>query len=157
MKSLGFANHDHVACIETGVAAAAAHCAERGLQLTPVRKRVLEILLKEHRAMGAYDILDVLRGEGFNSQPPVAYRALDFLVGQGFVHRVEGLNAFVACSHPGVQHDAAFLICRGCRTVAETEIPVSALNAASKQAGFNMEGATVEVQGRCSDCTEDGI
>ena len=75
---------------------------------TPVRRRALEILLKEHRALGAYEVLDGLREPGFGSQPPVAYRALEFLVTHGFAHRVERLNAFIACAHPGKAHAPAF-------------------------------------------------
>jgi hypothetical protein len=60
----------------------------RGVRLTPVRRRVLEILLEEHKAMGAYDVLTRLAAEGFGNQPPVAYRALEFLEDQGFAHRI---------------------------------------------------------------------
>ena len=92
-EPIGFARHDHSACIADTVAAVAARCAADGLQLTPVRRRVLEILLERHRALGAYEILDVLRDEGLGSQPPVAYRALEFLTKHGFAHRIERLNA----------------------------------------------------------------
>ena len=93
--------HDHAGCIARAMAHVDAHCAADGLQLTPVRRRVLEILLEQHRALGAYEILDRLRAEGLGSQPPVAYRALDFLMKAGFVHRIETLNAFVACTGRG--------------------------------------------------------
>jgi Fur family zinc uptake transcriptional regulator len=79
-------------------------CAAEGLRLTPVRRKALELLLKEHRALGAYAILDRLRAAGFGSQPPVAYRALDFLTQHGFAHKIERLNAFIACAHPGESH-----------------------------------------------------
>jgi Fur family zinc uptake transcriptional regulator len=82
--------------------------------LTPVRRRVLEILLAQHRALGAYDILDTLREEGLGSQPPVADRALDFLIKNGFAHKIERLNAFIACTHLGQSHTPAFLICWNC-------------------------------------------
>ena len=91
----------------------------KGVRLTPVRRRVLEILLEEHRALGAYDVLQRLAAEGFGNQPPVAYRALDFLVEQGLAHRIRRLNAFTACMHPGEAHAPAFLICRACDAVAE--------------------------------------
>ncbi len=152
MEPLGFHRHDHAHCIRSAVDAADAHCHQKGLQLTPVRKRVLEMLLAEHRAMGAYDILDLLRKEGFSAQPPVAYRALDFLVSQGFAHRVERLNAFVACAHPGENHAAAFLICRVCKAVAEADLPQEALSHAAEAAGFDMEGAVVEAEGLCPAC-----
>ena len=121
MDSIGFEPHDHSHCIQDGIAAVDAHCRAKGLQFTPVRRRVLEILLQEHRALGAYEILDRLRTEGLGSQPPVAYRALDFLVKNGFAHKIERLNAFIACTHPGEHHAPFFLICRSCDAVAEAQ------------------------------------
>ena len=90
------------------------YCIERGLQLTPVRKKVFEFLLDEPRGLGAYKILDLLRLSGFNSQPPAAYRALDFLVENGFAHKVESQNLFVACTKPGSHHSPVFMICKKC-------------------------------------------
>ena len=156
MDTIGFDKHDHLNCIHSGVEAADAHCREAGLQLTPARRRVLEILLERHRALGAYEILDVLREEGLGSQPPVAYRALDFLVAQGFAHRIERLNAFVACAHPGEDHSPAFLICRICNAVAEapSEPTKGRLGEAARAAGFRIERAVVEAVGVCPNCTE---
>ena len=124
--------------------------------MTPVRRRVLEILLHEHRALGAYDILDKLRSEGLGSQPPVAYRALDFLVTHGFAHKIERLNAFVACAHPGEVHDPAFLICRKCDGVAEaqTKSARGQLGSSAKIAGFHIERAVLEAVGVCPNCAE---
>lgn len=154
MDTIGFDSHDHLHCIHSGVEAAAAHCKAAGLQLTPARRRVLEILLEQHRALGAYEILDILREEGLGSQPPVAYRALDFLVGQGFAHRIERLNAFVACAHPGEDHSPAFLICRVCNAVAEapSEPTKGRLGEAARAAGFVIERAVVEAVGICPNC-----
>ena len=121
MNPVGFAQHDHSSCADDALAAAEARCAAEGLRLTPVRRKVLELLLHERRALGAYAILDHLRDAGFGSQPPVAYRALDFLATNGFVHKIEHLNAFVACAHPGETHSPAFMICRLCDAVAETQ------------------------------------
>lgn len=151
-----FIDHNHDNCIASAVSAADAYCAEQGLQFTPVRRRVLEILLEQHRAMGAYDVLEHLRDEGLGSQPPVAYRALDFLVGHGFAHRIEGLNAFVACTHPGTRHAPAFMICTDCKTVAETvtDLKQSGLYEAARQSGFDIRRTTVEVEGLCPRCQE---
>ncbi|MBT9384773.1 transcriptional repressor [Pseudooceanicola sp. CBS1P-1] len=157
MELQGFERHDHASCIRDGVDAAAEHCRREGLQLTPVRRRVLEILLERHRALGAYDILDTLRDEGLGSQPPVAYRALDFLVKNGFAHRIERLNAFVACNHPGENHSPAFLICRKCDRVAEGQAdPASDMLGRSAAAiGFRIERAVVEAEGLCPACQEN--
>ncbi|MFY0692604.1 MAG: transcriptional repressor [Paracoccaceae bacterium] len=154
--ALGFRRHDHGVCEQTALAAAEARCEAEGLRLTPVRRKVLEILLQEHRALGAYAILDLLRAEGFGSQPPVAYRALDFLSEHGFVHKIERLNAFVACAHPGEQHSPAFMICNRCDTVAEAQAaPVKgALGDAAKAAGFQIERAVVEAEGVCPSCAD---
>ena len=154
MDAKGFDPHDHGTCIAQGVAAADADCQRRGLQFTPVRRRVLEILLKEHRALGAYDVLEVLRDEGLGSQPPVAYRALDFLTRNGFAHRIERLNAFVACTRPGETHAPAFLICRLCDAIAEATVDVtqSGIGEAADKAQFQVETVTVEAMGLCPAC-----
>lgn len=156
MSTYGFTSHDHAACVSDGVAAAESVCSAAGLKLTAQRRRVLEILLSEHRAMGAYDILDVLRADGQAAQPPVAYRALDFLVEHGFAHKVERLNAFVACANPGKKHAPGFLICRMCKAVAEAPIaPVrKALDKSAAQAGFIVEKAAIEALGLCPECAK---
>ncbi|MDJ1015073.1 MAG: transcriptional repressor [Paracoccaceae bacterium] len=153
---LGFEKHDHKTCVSEGLAAAESRCDSEGLRLTPVRRKVLELLLQEHRALGAYAILDQLREAGFGSQPPVAYRALDFLVEHGFVHKIERLNAFVACAHPGENHSPAFMICRVCDAVAEAESTPAkgALGAAARAAGFQIERTVVEAEGVCPICAE---
>ncbi|MEM7179130.1 MAG: Fur family transcriptional regulator [Pseudomonadota bacterium] len=124
------------------------------LRLTPVRRRVLEILLETHEAMGAYDLLKRLDAEGMKAQPPVAYRALSFLQENGFVHKIEALNAYVACMHPDQDHTPAFMICRGCGAVAETisDMPNHAFEDAAKNVGFQIESAVIEMQGLCPNC-----
>ena len=154
LDPVGFAKHDHGTCIATALAQAEARCAGEGLRLTPARRRVLEILLEEHRAIGAYDVLERLQAEGLGAQPPAAYRALDFLVTHGFAHRVEGLNAFIACAHPGRAHVPAFLHCRGCGTVAEAAVHADAglLGDAAAESGFDIETVVVEAKGLCPAC-----
>lgn len=151
-----FHAHDHAACAGDALARAEALCADSGARLTPVRRRVLEILLEEHRAMGAYELLDRLAQEGFGHQPPVAYRALDFLVDQGLAHRIRRLNAFAACAHPGEAHAPVFLICRQCQAVAEApgrEVR-GALDGAAAGLGFAIERANIEALGLCPACRE---
>jgi Fur family zinc uptake transcriptional regulator len=154
--SLAFGRHDHEACAVEAMNAARAVCEQRGLRLTPVRARALEILLEGHRALGAYDLLERLKAEGLGSQPPVAYRALDFLVRHGFAHRIEKLNAYVACLHPAAAHDAAFLICRGCGSVAEATVMPrrGALGEGAKRLGFEIERVVVEAEGLCPACRD---
>ena len=147
-------DHDHHHCIAESLAAAEALATSRGLRLTPVRRRTLEILLEEHRAMGAYEVLDRLAGEGFGRQPPVVYRALEFLVEHGMAHRVQRLNAFAACAPPGHSHQPAFLICDGCNSIAEApaEQVLRALSSVAGQSGFTISAVSLEAVGRCAAC-----
>ena len=151
-----FAPHDHAACAEEAMQAAREACAAAGLRLTDARARVLEILLESHAALGAYEILDRLAAEGRRAAPPVAYRALDFLVAHGFAHRIEKLNAFVACARPasGAGEAPAFLICRACRQVAEISAApaAGALAPEAARLGFRPERTVVEIEGLCPAC-----
>ena len=154
---LAFAQHDHGHCRTDALARAEALAVARGVRLTPVRRRVLEILLEEHKAMGAYDVLTRLAAEGFGNQPPVAYRALEFLVEHGLAHRLQRLNAFAACLHPGHDHAPAFLICRACDKLAE--LPAAPVRAAladlAGETGFAVERVTIEAVGLCPACAEN--
>jgi len=154
MSSPAFHPHDHGRCITSALAQADQVVAARGLRMTPVRRRTLEILLERHGAMGAYDVLERLAEDGFGHQPPVAYRALEFLVEAGLVHRIRRINAFAACLHPGEDHHAAFLICRGCNAVAE--IPAARLRAVMEagaaETGFTIERVSLEAAGLCPEC-----
>lgn len=156
---LAFAAHDHAHCTSDALARADALIAAKGLRLTPVRRRTLEILLEDHRALGAYDVLTRLAAEGYGNQPPVAYRALDFLEEQGLAHRIRRLNAFTACMHPGEAHAPAFLICRGCDAVAEAPAaPVlAALEAAAANSGFTIERSNIEALGLCPACQDAAV
>lgn len=154
---VAFQKHDHRACISRSVKAVEQLCRAQGLQLTALRRRVLEILLEAHRALGAYDVLERLRENGGAAQPPTAYRALEFLTENGFAHRIERLNAFVACMHPDQHHDPAFLICRGCNAVAETPAPASgrgALGISARATGFAIERRVLEALGLCPNCRD---
>jgi len=107
--------------------------------------------------MGAYDVLDRLAEEGFGHQPPVAYRALDFLVEHGLAHRIQRLNAFTACTHPGGHtHAPVFLICERCHAVAEApgRGVRDALDVSAAEIGFAVERAHVEALGLCPACRE---
>jgi Fur family transcriptional regulator, zinc uptake regulator len=151
---LAFAAHDHAHCTHDAINRAEALTAAAGARLTPVRRRVLEILLEEHKALGAYDVLARLAQDGFGNQPPVAYRALEFLVDQGLAHRIQRLNAFTACAHMGEDHAPAFLICRTCHMVAESEATAAraALDSEAARAGFQVERTTIEALGLCPAC-----
>lgn len=146
--------HNHRACIADALDAAERICVDNGLRFTPLRRRVLEIVWTRHAPIGAYEILDALRDEHRSAAPPTVYRALDFLLENGLVHKIESLNAFVGCGHPDGDHVAQFLICGNCRRVGEMEDPDIAALIARKAAGvgFDVSRQTIEVQGLCRDC-----
>ncbi len=149
---LAFAAHDHAFCAADALARAHTLMADRGQRLTPVRQRTLEILLESHHALGAYDVLARLAADGFGNQPPVAYRALEFLEEQGLAHRIRRLNAFAACMHPGESHSAAFLICRLCSLISEAPADPVLKALATSAGGFDIETTTIEALGLCPAC-----
>jgi Fur family zinc uptake transcriptional regulator len=136
------------------MAEAAEVCNARGARLTTLRARVLEIVWRSHRPLGAYAILDVLADEGRTPAPPTVYRALDFLTEQGLVHRLASLNAFIGCSQPGHPGTCQFLLCRGCGAVAELDDPAirRAIQRTAVTEGFEAHEHTVEVSGICPNC-----
>lgn len=151
---LGFSRHNHSVCVTEALAEAERVCTESKLRFTPVRRRALGILLESHSALGAYELLERLSAEGLGSKPPIAYRALAFLVENGFAHRIEKLNAFVACAHPGAVHDPAFLICNDCGAVAETPVSsaTSKLAQTARKSGFHISHTIMEAEGQCPKC-----
>lgn len=148
------AGHDHNACVRSALATAGRVCATNGARLTPLRRRALELIWSSHRAVKAYELLDGLGGAGRRAMPPTVYRALDFLMRHGLVHRVDSLNAFIGCASPGERHAAHLLICSGCGTVEEiagTAID-QAIAAAAARAHFTVERESVEIHGVCGLC-----
>ncbi|ALI01560.1 transcriptional repressor [Pseudomonas sp. FW306-02-F02-AA] len=147
--------HDHSHCVHSALSEADVICARQGLRLTALRRRVLELVWQSHKPLGAYDILAVLsEQDGRRAAPPTVYRALDFLLDNGLVHRISSLNAFVGCNHPGHAHQGQFLICRECHAAIELEqksISDTIIHSAG-EVGFVVEGQTVEVVGLCSGC-----
>ncbi len=138
---------------------AAEMCARHGARLTEIRRRVLAIVIESRGPLGAYALLDRLKAERANATPVTIYRALDFLLENGLVHKIERLNAFIACTDQGDHthqhgHAAQFLICRTCGTVAELEDPsiAHAISHAAGRTGFRPDHATIEVEGLCGTC-----
>lgn len=146
--------HDHASCRSLALEAAQRLTERRGLKLTETRARVLDIVAESHKPIGAYDILQRLSAERGRAAPPTVYRALNFLVEQGFVHRIDTLNAFVACFDAERSHDAGFLICETCQTVEEVADPAlgSAVRKAVGARGFAARRAVVEISGTCAAC-----
>ena len=147
-------SHDHGGCVRDALDRAEQQCERRGARLTTLRRRVLELVWSSHEPVGAYVLLDALKGEGHAAAPPTVYRALEFLIEQGLVHRVERLNAFVGCAHPADVHSAQFLICTECGRAAELDDPGidDAVRAGAALQGFIVSRQTIEVEGLCADC-----
>lgn len=142
--------------IETQLDRAEVLCDQRGARLTILRRQVLELVLSAERPIGAYDLLDQLKTARRGAAPPTVYRALDFLMEHGLIHRVERLSAFVGCPLHNHAHAAQFLICRGCGAVEELEDATlqTALQDAAHARGFVVQKATIEAEGRCASCAE---
>ncbi|UEM06585.1 transcriptional repressor [Skermanella rosea] len=148
------AAHDHQNCVSGALARAEALCASRGARLTPIRRQVLELVWSGHRPRGAYAILEDMQVDGRRVAPLTVYRALDFLVEHGLVHRLESLNAYIGCPDPDHAHAGQFLVCRDCGNAIElNDQGVSAAIAESARSrGFQIDRPTVEVRGLCPAC-----
>ncbi|MDA1098458.1 MAG: Fur family transcriptional regulator [Proteobacteria bacterium] len=154
--------HDHARCILAALDAAEVACARRGERLTPLRRRVLELIWGGHRPVGAYDLLALLQDERGRVAPPTVYRTLDFLCGQGLVHRLESLQAFIGCGRTGDhmggrgngRHAAHFLICQDCGVAVEVRDGRldGAISGLAGRAGFTITDETIELSGRCATC-----
>lgn len=131
-------------------------CTQRGLRLTHLRRRVFELIAASARPVKAYDLLEKVKavGEG-PAAPPTVYRALDFLMLNGFVHKLETLNAYVPCPHPEVgAHGSQFLICEECLETMELDAAdiAARLQEQARAQGFQPRRHVVEVYGLCARC-----
>jgi Fur family zinc uptake transcriptional regulator len=149
------AEHDHAGCVAAAIRTAVNVCRNRGLRFTEQRRRVLELVWNSHKPVGAYEILDRLNRGGRRVAPPTVYRALEFLIEADLVHRLDSLNAFVGCADPSTPHTGQFLICSGCRSVAELDD--SEIDAMVRQRaaalGFDAIHQTLEISGICRNCS----
>lgn len=156
-NALPYRPHDHAACVSQALADARSICQSQNARLTPTRERVLELIWQSHKPLGAYDLLAALAEDGHNAAPPTVYRALDFLLQHGLVHRLASLNAFIGCNHAGEHHTSVFLICRHCRNALELTAPdvSNAVRSAAAGEGFRPEDTTIEIAGQCPNCLAD--
>lgn len=157
MKHDVFHPHAHEHCIDSALHSAEHLCAERGVRLTAIRKRVLELVWASHQPLGAYAILDRLTEEGHKPAPPTVYRALEFLLEQGLIHRIASLNAFLGCIHPSHQHLACFFLCQRCGNAEEVEDSQALQQEITRHAaklGFSIRQPILEVTGLCQLCQQ---
>lgn len=149
--------HDHVHAHDAHgfVRDVARACDERGLRLTPLRLRVLELVAEAEKPVKAYDLLERVKDGPGIAAPPTVYRTLDFLLENGFIHKLSSINAFVGCHHPGEAHQVPFLICDQCSSAVELcdERVSKLLTTQAKERGFTPAAQTLEVHGLCAKCS----
>lgn len=140
------------------LATAEALCKRHCARLTPLRRDVLELVLRHGQPVSAYTLLDELKSRGHNGAPPTVYRALSFLQEQGLVHRIATSNTFVACNHPGDAHHALIFVCTECGDALETQAaPVSErVGRTARRHGFRLPDQPIEVAGTCRRCLGEG-
>ena len=127
--------------------------AAKGQKLTKIRRKVLHLLLESAEPAKAYDLLANLDGEGA-AKPPTVYRALDFLQEMGLAHKIESLNAYVACGHAKHAHSAVFMICDSCGSAEEIHAveTTQAIADETLAAGFRINNTVIEARGICRKC-----
>jgi len=140
--------------VDDALAVAEALCAERGKRFTPIRRKVLELLLRHQRSLKAYELLDEIREVHPNATPPTVYRALDFLLEEGLVHKVDSLNTFIACGDAAGAPHNLLVVCTGCGAVAEIHDDIVRNRLANRieRAGFRLAGQEMEVKALCQQC-----
>ncbi|MBO1516879.1 MULTISPECIES: Fur family transcriptional regulator [Psychrobacter] len=150
--------------------AAKEQCRLSGARFTPLRQQIYQLVLEANQPVGAYDLITQLQQMRLvgpdeaddvsaqkttkNVAPPTVYRSLEFLLGEGLIHQLTSINAYVPCCHPRAQHTAAFLICAQCQRVQEcSSVPVQEMMSfAEKDVGFVVERSVIELSGRCQAC-----
>lgn len=147
-------HHNHERCTAELLSRAERACERRGSRLTGQRRDVLNCVARSHAAVGAYDIIERMAEQGSRPAPITVYRALDFLLAHGLVHKIESRNAFVACSHAHEGEPAALLICDQCGTVAELDAPIvfAGLKELAMAQGFAEQRTVIEMSGICAAC-----
>lgn len=152
---LAFSPHNHTLCVNDALTVAESLCEQRQVRLTPLRKQVLELIWQSHKPLGAYALIDMLAKKSTRQiAPPTVYRALDFLLEQHLIHKLETLNAFIGCTNPAHTHPDAFLLCDACGHAEELDSAqvTHAVHEAAATAGFRVQKQSLEVLGLCSQC-----
>jgi len=148
-------HHNHSHCISSALDSARELCDQRGVRLTSLREQVLELIWQSHKPLGAYRLMEMLaKASTRRVAPPTVYRALDFLLEEGLIHRINSLNAFIGCPSPGQKHQSHFLICQGCNVAVELDDAQlnQRIQGAAANAGFSLLSHSVEINGLCPAC-----
>lgn len=140
--------------VQSALATAETLCLRRGRRFTPIRRKVLELLLIHERSLKAYELLDEIRAHHPNATPPTVYRALEFLLAEGLIHRVDTLNSFIACGDAAGAPHNLLVVCTQCGAVAEVNDDVvrSRLAERIELAGYRLAGNEIEVKALCPKC-----
>jgi Fur family zinc uptake transcriptional regulator len=148
--------HRHNQCIKSALERAERICRDSSLRLTPIRRKVLELIWQSHKPIKAYDILAQLSSDEHIEKPPTVYRALDFLLENHLIHKIESCNAYVGCEMDHSELDSKFFVCDTCQEVKEVSEPKldKTLAEASKKQGFIPNQTTIEIHGTCARCTK---
>ncbi len=150
--------HNHQKCVNAALTQARERCTKANARLTPIREAVLSLIWHSHKPMGAYQIVEqlpLITGKGI--QAPSVYRAIDFLLELGLVHRITSLNAYIGCPFPGSEHSDLFMICRSCGATAEVgDEAINGMIAETiRKTGFVRETQSIELTGLCPACQEE--
>lgn len=153
--SIASQQHDHTHCIASAMSTAQEVCNRNGARLTKLREQVLRLIWQSHKPLGAYPLMDMLAEESTRRvAPPTVYRALEFLLEQGLIHRINTLNAYVGCTHPSAHHANNFLICEHCGVAIEFSASTlqDHINATATGFGFSIKSQSIELVGSCERC-----
>lgn len=153
--SISSPQHNHSQCIADALSEAKKVCQHNGARMTALREQVLRFIWHSHQPLGAYKIMEMLAQTSTRRvAPPTVYRALEFLLEQGLIHRINSLNAFIGCSHPASEHANHFLICKGCGIAMELAHPdlEQIIQLAANENGFKVESQSIEISGLCDSC-----
>lgn len=146
------ATHDQ--CTSSAMQKAELLCENKKLRFTDIRRKVLELVWKQHVPAKAYDILEALKGSDFSAKPPTVYRALDFLRENRLIHKLHHQNAYIGCTHPLERHLCQLLVCTACGVVEESceGETGNAIRQLAQKHRFTPNQEAVEIMGRCADC-----
>ena len=149
-------SYQHPQSITAAISQAKLVCERNNVRLTLAREEILKIVWLSHQPLGAYQIQDELsKLLSKKIAPPTVYRALAFLIDNGLVHKLTSLNAYVGCPFPNSEHSNIFLICKGCRKVAEVvHLPTNeTIQDVCSKTKFGFDAQHIEVFGTCSNCS----
>lgn len=148
--------HQHSLCIKSALQRAENICRQRCLRLTPIRKKVLELIWQSHKPIKAYDLLASLSTSEHVEKPPTVYRALDFLLENQLIHKIKSVNAYIGCEVDHEALDSKFLVCDQCNEVRELHEPKlnKTLLETSEKQGFIPNQTSIEIHGTCARCSK---